>query len=723
MALPPLLVKIGADTTGLERGLGRAGQGLKNLAVIGAAAGVAVAAGLAAMTSAGLKAVDTNVKLARSMDATVNGLRAVQIAAGYAGVSQSEAATSLQQLNRELIRAAEVGTPANEALQKLGFSAANFAGIDADERAALIADRVKELGLTSGETSDIMRDLGVRSREMALLFLGGGDAIRSAREEVVSFGLELSETQTGAIERANDALARMGNVFQGLQQRLAAEVAPALEAVANKFNTLAQSDAVQSAIERLAVAFGSLAEVILSEDFIGAAISGLETMAGVAATVAEGMVVLSQNVEIVTVVLGGLAIAIALVGGPLTIVAGLLAGALIGIAAWRKEVDELDDPTISAAAAQDALNIALGTFSETGSPEARSEAIALAKDLETLASSTLAAAEANIAYIQTAIDVSNREFGSVDPNLLNIRSTREAEVDAARIELDNARRTVAGLSTAGSTPASIDGPSVPSEDSDDPEKGPLAIPGLLGAGGVTEQMAGRLDALTAGLLSEDEFLAEWYEAGRETLIEALENEKITRQEYNVLLEELEQTHQDKMLKMEKDAALEKRRAQKGAVNDLASNLSALASVSSSGAKALFRIRQAAAIANAIIDAQSAAQSSFAFGAAIGGPVLGSAFMALSYAATAAQIATIASTSMGGGGGGASRSGGSAAGATSGAAAAVASGGGGGASGGGGGSPTNVAISVQGDMFGRDQVIGLINSINEAIEDGAIVRLV
>ena len=62
----------------------------------------------------------------------------------------------------------------------------------------------------------------------------------------------------------------MGNVFQGLQQRLAAEVAPALEAVANKFNTLAQSDAVQSAIERLAVAFGGLADIILSEDFIGA---------------------------------------------------------------------------------------------------------------------------------------------------------------------------------------------------------------------------------------------------------------------------------------------------------------------------------------------------------------------------------------------------------------------------------------------------------------------
>ena len=36
---------------------------------------------------------------------------------------------------------------------------------------------------------------------------------------------------------------------------------------------------------------------------------------------------------------------------------------------------------------------------------------------------------------------------------------------------------------------------------------------------------------------------------------------------------------------------------------------------------------------------------------------------------------------------------------------------------------NVAISLAGgDMFGRDQIIGLINQINEAVEDGAVVRL-
>ena len=76
-----------------------------------------------------------------------------------------------------------------------------------------------------------------------------------------------------------------------------------------------------------------------------------------------------------------------------------------------------------------------------------------------------------------------------------------------------------------------------------------------------------------------------------------------------------------------------------------------------------------------------------------------------------MVSAIKGVSAGGGGGG----GGGAA-----ASPSVPSGG----ASGGGGSPTNVAISLQGgDMFGRDQVIGLINSINEAVEDGAIVRLV
>jgi hypothetical protein len=224
MALKPLLVKIGADTSGLERGLNRASRSLAGLAKAAGAAGVLVGGALAAMTTQGLAAVDAQTKLARSVDASANALRAVQIAAGYAGVSVGEANTAMQQLNREMERAKEKGSPAQEALAKLGLTAKDLAGLDVDERMAKIADHIKALGLTSGQASDILRDLGVRSRNMALLLLQGGDAIRSAREEVTAFGLELTKAQTDSIESANDAVARMGLVFEGLRNKLAIEV-------------------------------------------------------------------------------------------------------------------------------------------------------------------------------------------------------------------------------------------------------------------------------------------------------------------------------------------------------------------------------------------------------------------------------------------------------------------------------------------------------------------
>jgi len=60
---------------------------------------------------------------------------------------------------------------------------------------------------------------------------------------------------------------------------------------------------------------------------------------------------------------------------------------------------------------------------------------------------------------------------------------------------------------------------------------------------------------------------------------------------------------------------------------------------------LFKIRQNAAVAGAIIDGAQAAVSSYRVGAGIGGPVVGAAFAAASVAATASQIAAIRSQSF------------------------------------------------------------------------------
>lgn len=123
-------------------------------------------------------------------------------------------------------------------------------------------------------------------------------------------------------------------------------------------------------------------------------------------------------------------------------------------------------------------------------------------------------------------------------------------------------------------------------------------------------------------------------------------------------------------------------------------------------KKLFEIGKAAAIAQATISGYEAAVYSYKWGAEIGGPLGGAAAAAASLVATGVQIANIASTQFGSKSAPSTNTGGG-----SSSAAAVA--------------PTtqqNVSISLTGDTFTRGQVTGLIDQINEAIADGAEIRL-
>lgn len=263
-----LQVRIGADTSGLEQGVDRsegainrlggfAAKGALALAKVGVAAAAAGKALTIALTKQGLDAADAQAKLARSMDATADGLRGVQIAAERAGVSTGAVNAAAQQMNRELARAAREGAgPAADALNRLGLNARDLIAMDVDQRMATIADRAHEMGLSSGEASDMMRSLGIRSREMALLMIDGGDAIRQARQDVDDFGLSLSDVDAANIERANDALADVMRHIEVVRQRLAAALAPVIEMVSNRFlDTSREAGGFRDAIDR-GIAFG-----------------------------------------------------------------------------------------------------------------------------------------------------------------------------------------------------------------------------------------------------------------------------------------------------------------------------------------------------------------------------------------------------------------------------------------------------------------------------------
>lgn len=250
-----LRVNLGLNSAKFERGAKRVKSPLAQMKKqFLAVAAVAAAAGgaISAMALAGAQDLDKAAKSARRLGASIGGFRALELAAGEAGVSLSGMTNDIQTIDREIASIGKSGN-AQRALDALGISAKQLSGSDADEKLALIADRVKALGLSTGETSSILRDLGVRNREMVLLMLNGGDVIRSARRDIEDYGLAVSSVDAGKIEQANDRIARLGLVTQYLGQRLALEVVPALGQMALGItNSLRAGGALRGVLDGLA---------------------------------------------------------------------------------------------------------------------------------------------------------------------------------------------------------------------------------------------------------------------------------------------------------------------------------------------------------------------------------------------------------------------------------------------------------------------------------------
>lgn len=249
-----LRVNLGLDSAKFSRGLSEAQKSMqvarKQFAAV---AGVAAAMGAAisAAALAGARDIDRAAKSARRLDSTVGAFRALELAAGEAGVSLSGLANDVQTMNRELANVGKTGN-AKRALDALGLSAGELQGLDADEKLAMIADQVKKLGLDAGQTTAIMRDLGIRNREMALLVLNGGDAIRAARGDIKEYGLELTKIQSTGIERANDQLGRLGLITQYAGQQLALSLVPAMGQLAEALtNSLREGGALRAVIDGL----------------------------------------------------------------------------------------------------------------------------------------------------------------------------------------------------------------------------------------------------------------------------------------------------------------------------------------------------------------------------------------------------------------------------------------------------------------------------------------
>jgi hypothetical protein len=598
-----LLVRIGADVSQLSAGSQQAVASMdriaaksvqvgKQLALLGAAAAAAGAAFAMKLTRDGLEFVDAQAKMARSIDGTIDGLRGLQIAGKDAGIE--DVTKSVQMLNSRLGEAARKGGPAKEMLDSLGLSAKDLMALDVDQRMAAIADRVKDLGLSSAEAADMLRQFGIRNQEMVDFLRQGGDAIRAARQEVDDFGLSLSEVDAAKIEAANDAMGRISRVMEGIRNQFAIAMAPLLQEIAERFNNLAKANQ----------GFGQQAAK--------AAEIGIKAMAKVL-DVLQGLRVAFKAVELVIAGFKG-----AMISASQLVIeafAGVVDSVIAGNNLIIRSLNLL--PGIDIATVDPFTNSAFMTGLRTMGHDARVEVGRVRTELHELAMQEMPSAKAE-------------QF------LEAVRARAQAAAEAVVGGRDNSGAYSGALGEGdGGTSAT-----------ETREAERLAAE----EAAYDTSLANRLLSLQEYLMTDEELATAKHERRLEELQAALDAELIQEQDARVMREELEAKHMETLgeirrrglSQLERFTAMSYRQQAKTVASELANITAGVASES----RKMFELNKIAGIANAVVSAYEGialTMSKYPYPVSVG--------MAAAQAAAAfAQVNAIKSASFGGSGG-------------------------------------------------------------------------
>ncbi len=204
----------------------------------GIMAAAAVSAGVA-MVRSGLQVIDEQAKLAASLGTTTASMQVLARAAELAGVSQGEVEQATIMMTKSLSQAAQGTGPAVKALQQLHLSATDLAKLPIDQKLTKIQDAIQKYIPAAQRAAVASQIFGARA---GLIFSRIDSAtLRQATKDVKNFGVAVSERDAAQIQRTNDALSRMGLLWRGIANQLAVAAAPALEAMADVFATVAKT--------------------------------------------------------------------------------------------------------------------------------------------------------------------------------------------------------------------------------------------------------------------------------------------------------------------------------------------------------------------------------------------------------------------------------------------------------------------------------------------------
>jgi len=718
-----LYVRIGVDQEALKSGLanarsslasfGSAAKSAASIAVAGfAAAAAAITAAGAALVSFTRSAADGAAKiqnLSRLANASAEEFQRFAYAAKTVGLEQEKVADILKDVNDKIgdFRATGGGAMADffeNIAPKVNVTAEAFRNLSGPQALQLYYDSLQKAGASQADMTFYMEALANDATALIPLLRDGGAALRKFGDEAQRAGAVLSDADRAKLVEVRNIFLRFSAVLEGIKNQIAVSVAPVIAELADKFQTGA-IDARKfgewtfEAMRGIAV---GAAQVIDVFQRLNPVIQGMRTAIAaigvVQANVAAAMVKhIGGTIDFLTSKINLLISAINKIPGvniefriPQTLESDFVRGvnnaaARAGEAfneAWQALMNSTDFELVTPKVRQ---------FFE----DARNRALDLTKTLE---------------------GVGNRGGSGL--------STASKKADELKQKLEELRETVAKLGMTEDQAEMYDLRQLFGSDPRAAEA--IELLGEIQLDRMRKLNEEKLAELDRYLASETELEIKAHQERMQILNELYEAERISDEERKLYQRDLEEKHQQTLTEIQRRALEERQKYVKywadyensmraSVVQNGVALLDQFAGKSKAAALAAIALNKALMIAQTI---QSTAAAQMRALAELG-PIAGSAMAAKIGAWGAVNVGIIAATGLAQAAGALSSSGSLAGGAS----ASV---------GGNSAAPSPaqpaaptapvITINLEGESYGRKQIVELISKINEAVGDGARLRV-
>lgn len=196
-----------------------------------AAAAAAAAAGIFKLVDSVTAAGDETAKAARRAGLGAEEFQRLAFAAERSGTNTEAVAKAARNFTRFFDEARQKGaTPFTDALDRVGLSMAQLAGLNFEDKLGLIADALLEVEDKSERTLLAQRLLGEEAGpQLASLLESGAAGIRQLGDEAERLGAVLDEDALAASEEFQDAVTNLKTTVGGLVNQVGIELIPLVQ--------------------------------------------------------------------------------------------------------------------------------------------------------------------------------------------------------------------------------------------------------------------------------------------------------------------------------------------------------------------------------------------------------------------------------------------------------------------------------------------------------------